>query len=146
MTRLALLLVHLTSAEPFMQVFEHYQKLLNSENYVTRRQSLKVAHICSSFCILTTYSHIVLLVSSHFLLYHKPSNPTVPSHYPSYTLTLPPPVPSPYSLLYPHITLTLPSPVPSPYPLLSSHPHTLPTLLPSSFLENCSLIDTTLPS
>ena len=24
------------------QVFEHYQKLLNSENYVTRRQSLKV--------------------------------------------------------------------------------------------------------
>ena len=25
-----------------LQVFEHYQKLLNSENYVTRRQSLKV--------------------------------------------------------------------------------------------------------
>lgn len=36
----------------YEKVFHHYQKLLNSENYVTRRQALKV-HIPCIFIVLT---------------------------------------------------------------------------------------------
>ena len=37
----------------FIQVFEYYQRLLNSENYVTRRQSLKVCQpLCASLGLL----------------------------------------------------------------------------------------------
>ena len=34
--------VHLRKLFALLQVFEHYQCLLHSENYVTKRQSLKV--------------------------------------------------------------------------------------------------------
>ena len=50
------------------QVFvDHYQKLLNSENYVTRRQSLKVggaSSMCQSFQYFSLFMHIKTIDSS----------------------------------------------------------------------------------
>ena len=45
-----------------VQVFDHYQRLLNSENYVTRRQSLKAGLSCFMYmCTLPMTSDLQLL-------------------------------------------------------------------------------------
>ena len=45
------------------QIFSHYQKLLNSENYVTRRQALKV------FLKLTLLADCEIKVNSNCILF-----------------------------------------------------------------------------
>lgn len=55
MTRHKLLCAEFLEAN-YDKVFTHYQKLLNSENYVTRRQALKVRYSANGVSLKYTIS------------------------------------------------------------------------------------------
>lgn len=59
MTRHKLLCAEFLEAN-YDKVFTHYQKLLNSENYVTRRQALKVRYSANGVSLKYTIVYLLL--------------------------------------------------------------------------------------
>ena len=101
-----LIMISLIPVTP-TQVFDYYQRLLNSENYVTRRQSLKVRHgvlvfiTVSPLSLISSHSPSLLhLTSSHLTPSLAPHTSSPISSSPSYPSSSQPPAlhPPPSSL------------------------------------------------